>query len=54
MNTVNELEKRISDLQNHYQMTLLGSKEFSQLKAIKNSIKKLHQQLYLQRNQKDA
>lgn len=52
MKNVNDLEKRISDLQNHYQMTLLGSKEFSELKAIKNSIKKLHQQLYLQSKEK--
>lgn len=54
MQSPNEIEKRIVDLQTHYQLTLLGSKEFSELKAIKNNLKKLYRELNLQNKEKLA
>jgi hypothetical protein len=51
MENIQDLEKRIVDLQNHYQFTLLGSKEFSQLKEIKNNLKKLYHQLHIEKMQ---
>ena len=42
MQTRNELEQKLHELQNHYQACLLEKKEFDQLKAIKNNIKKIY------------
>jgi len=54
MANYDDLNKRLIDLQNHYRFTLLGSKQYTELKSIKNNIKKLHHQLHLLDLQKQA
>jgi hypothetical protein len=46
MQTRSDLEKKLLELQNQYQNCLIERKEFGQLKAIKNDIKKLHTALH--------
>jgi hypothetical protein len=42
MPTRSDLEKELIELQNQYHVCLCKHKDFSEVKAIKNNIKKLH------------
>ena len=45
MEQLQALHQQILELQNKYRMLLLNGKEFSNLKSIKNNIKKMQRQL---------
>ncbi len=47
MSSSQTLQQQIADEQNRYQSILVEKKEFSNLKSIKNNIKKMQRQLYL-------
>lgn len=47
------LQQQIAEQQDKYQTVLLNRKEFSSLKAIKNSIKKMQRQLFVLENRVD-
>lgn len=42
MPTRSDLEKQLIELQNQYHICLCNHKDFSEVKAIKNNIKKVH------------
>jgi len=53
MNSKNQIESRLLELQADYTNVILNSKELSQLKSIKNQIQKLNHEMYLQDRQQN-